>query len=123
MQHKPTLLAAPHGGSWHVMQHALRHAAAIHSTASTLCAPQVLAVLGGVAGKRVLELGAGIGRFTGDLARNAAHVTACDFMAASIAENERLNAHYGCVRDGSLRVMVECVCWLWMCTLGAVVQR
>lgn len=30
---------------------------------------QVLATLGSVKGKRVLELGAGIGRFTGELAK------------------------------------------------------
>jgi phosphoethanolamine N-methyltransferase len=36
----------------------------------------------------VLELGAGIGRFTGELAKRAAAVTACDFMDASIQENK-----------------------------------
>jgi phosphoethanolamine N-methyltransferase len=41
-----------------------------------------------VSGKRVLELGAGIGRFTGELAKGAAAVTACDFMDASIQENK-----------------------------------
>lgn len=45
---------------------------------------QVLTTLGDVSGCRVLELGAGIGRFTGDLAQQAAHVTAVDFMEASI---------------------------------------
>jgi 16S rRNA A1518/A1519 N6-dimethyltransferase RsmA/KsgA/DIM1 with predicted DNA glycosylase/AP lyase activity len=33
---------------------------------------QVLSTLGCVAGKRVLELGAGIGRFTGELAKTGA---------------------------------------------------
>ena len=41
---------------------------------------QVLGMLGSVAGKRVVELGAGIGRFTGELARGAANVLAIDFM-------------------------------------------
>ena len=35
----------------------------------------------------MLELGAGIGRFTGEIAKAAAAVTACDFMDVSIAEN------------------------------------
>jgi len=41
----------------------------------------------------VLELGAGIGRFTGEIAKTAAHVSACDFMQVSIDENERRNGH------------------------------
>lgn len=40
-----------------------------HHVAAALNAVQVLSTLGCVAGKRVLELGAGIGRFTGELAR------------------------------------------------------
>nr|BAX38993.1 phosphoethanolamine-N-methyltransferase [Chlamydomonas applanata] len=56
--------------------------------------PEVMALLGSVKGKRILELGAGIGRFTGELVRaGAAHVTALDFMEASIEENKRLNGH------------------------------
>jgi phosphoethanolamine N-methyltransferase len=47
----------------------------------------VLKTLGDVGGLRVLELGAGIGRFTGDLAKRAAAVTACDFMDTLIQEN------------------------------------
>jgi phosphoethanolamine N-methyltransferase len=45
-------------------------------------------MLGPVTGLTVLELGAGIGRFTGPLAASAAGVTAVDFMANLIAENE-----------------------------------
>jgi len=57
--------------------------------------PEVLGLLGSVKGKRVLELGAGIGRFTGELcAAGASHVIALDFMEASIIENRRLNGHY-----------------------------
>lgn len=41
-------------------------------------------MLGPVAGSRVVELGAGIGRFTGELARTAAHVLAVDFMDSLI---------------------------------------
>lgn len=50
-------------------------------------------MLGPVAGLNVLELGAGIGRFTGPLAAaGAAGVTAVDFMANLIAENEAAHA-------------------------------
>ncbi|KAF6264581.1 S-adenosyl-L-methionine-dependent methyltransferase [Scenedesmus sp. NREL 46B-D3] len=57
--------------------------------------PEVLATLGDVSGKRVLELGAGIGRFTGELAKQAKHVVACDFMEVSIAENRRQHEALG----------------------------
>jgi phosphoethanolamine N-methyltransferase len=43
--------------------------------------------LGSIKGKRVLELGAGIGRFTGEIAKTASSVLACDFMEVSIDEN------------------------------------
>ncbi|KAL6764977.1 S-adenosyl-L-methionine-dependent methyltransferase [Haematococcus lacustris] len=70
----------------------------LDSAASTLDAlerPEVLSILGSVAGKRVLELGAGIGRFTGELcAAGAAHVVALDFMEASIQENKRRNGRF-----------------------------
>ena len=47
---------------------------------------QVLSLLGDVKSKDVVELGAGIGRFTGELAqRQAKSVLAVDFMEASIA--------------------------------------
>ena len=47
-------------------------------------------------GKRVLELGAGIGRFTGELCKaGASHVVAMDFMEASIEENRKTNGHFG----------------------------
>lgn len=41
---------------------------------------QVLAMLPAYEGKSVLELGAGIGRFTGELAQNAGQVIALDFI-------------------------------------------
>lgn len=56
-------------------------------------ATQVLAMLGSVEEKRIIELGAGIGRFTGALAATARNVTAVDFMAHLIQENERINSH------------------------------
>ena len=52
---------------------------------------QVLGMLGDVTDKRVVELGAGIGRFTGALAATARSVLAVDFMDNLIAENRRTN--------------------------------
>ena len=54
---------------------------------------QVLSMLGSVAGKKVVELGAGIGRFTGALAATAKHVLAVDFMDNLIAENIKVHGH------------------------------
>lgn len=54
---------------------------------------QVLGMLGSVAGKRLVELGAGIGRFTGELARSATHVLAVDFMDNLIQQNRDSNTH------------------------------
>ena len=46
-------------------------------------------------GKSVLELGAGIGRFTGDLAKEAGHVLALDFIESVIKKVDflPLNSH------------------------------
>ena len=52
-------------------------------------------LLGSVEGLRVVELGAGIGRFTGELARAAKTVLALDFMQNLIDENEVINGHLG----------------------------
>jgi ubiquinone/menaquinone biosynthesis C-methylase UbiE len=41
---------------------------------------QILSLLPSFQGKDVIELGAGIGRFTGELAKSAGHVLAMDFM-------------------------------------------
>lgn len=53
--------------------------------------PEVLSLLPSLKGKRVLELGAGIGRFTGDIAKTAKHVHAVDFMEAFITKNKEIN--------------------------------
>lgn len=45
---------------------------------------QILSLLPSYKGKSVLELGAGIGRFTGDLAKEAGHVLALDFIESVI---------------------------------------
>ncbi|KAJ3702390.1 hypothetical protein LUZ61_006095 [Rhynchospora tenuis] len=56
--------------------------------------PEVLSLLPCYKGKSVLELGAGIGRFTGELAKEAGHVLALDFIDSVIKKNESINGHY-----------------------------
>ncbi|KAL5231978.1 hypothetical protein ABZP36_030754 [Zizania latifolia] len=56
--------------------------------------PEVMSVLPYFTGKSVLELGAGIGRFTGELAKEAGHVIALDFIESVIKKNENTNGHY-----------------------------
>ncbi|URE23928.1 phosphoethanolamine N-methyltransferase [Musa troglodytarum] len=46
--------------------------------------PEVLSLLPPYKGKSVLELGAGIGRFTSELAKEAGHVLALDFIESVI---------------------------------------
>ena len=48
-------------------------------------------MLGAVKGKRVVELGAGIGRFTTPLAAEASSVLALDFMENLIEANRVIN--------------------------------
>ena len=45
---------------------------------------QILSLLPPFQGKSVLELGAGIGRFTGELAKKAGQVIAVDFIESVI---------------------------------------
>ncbi|RZC61268.1 hypothetical protein C5167_023026, partial [Papaver somniferum] len=62
--------------------------------------PEVLSLLPDFKGKSVLELGAGIGRFTGELAKEAGQVIALDFIENVIKKashcfiNEAINGHY-----------------------------
>ncbi|XP_023003747.1 phosphomethylethanolamine N-methyltransferase-like isoform X3 [Cucurbita maxima] len=56
--------------------------------------PEVLSLLPPHEGKSVLELGAGIGRFTGDLAEKAGQVIALDFIEGVIKKNESINGHH-----------------------------
>ncbi|KAJ0989214.1 hypothetical protein J5N97_007570 [Dioscorea zingiberensis] len=56
--------------------------------------PEVLSLLPPLKGKSVLELGAGIGRFTGELAKEACHVLALDFIESVIKKNESVNGHF-----------------------------
>lgn len=55
--------------------------------------PEVLSMLPPYNGKNVLELGAGIGRFTGELAKEAGHLLAVDFIDSVIKKNETQNGH------------------------------
>lgn len=53
--------------------------------------PEVLSLLPPYEGKSVLELGAGIGRFTGELAKKAGQIVALDFIEGAIKKNESIN--------------------------------
>ncbi|XP_026543352.1 phosphomethylethanolamine N-methyltransferase-like [Notechis scutatus] len=55
--------------------------------------PEILSLLPFLEGQEVLELGAGIGRFTGSLAGLAHHVTAVDFMDSFLKRNLEGNGH------------------------------
>lgn len=56
--------------------------------------PEVLSMLPPYEGKTVLELGAGIGRFTGELAEKAGQILALDFIESVIKKNESINGHH-----------------------------
>ncbi|RVX18091.1 Phosphoethanolamine N-methyltransferase [Vitis vinifera] len=55
---------------------------------------KVLSLLPPFEGKSVLELGAGIGRFTAELAQKAGQVISLDFIESVIKKNESINGHY-----------------------------
>ncbi|WVZ15798.1 hypothetical protein V8G54_013364 [Vigna mungo] len=56
--------------------------------------PEVLSLLPAYEGKSVVELGAGIGRFTGELAKKAGQLLALDFIESAIKKNENINGHH-----------------------------
>ncbi|XP_022955089.1 phosphomethylethanolamine N-methyltransferase-like isoform X1 [Cucurbita moschata] len=56
--------------------------------------PEVLSLLPHYEGKSVLELGAGIGRFTSELALKAGQLIALDFIENAIKKNESINRHH-----------------------------
>eukprot|EP00299_Pterocystis_sp_00344_P016732 c8396_g1_i1.p1 GENE.c8396_g1_i1~~c8396_g1_i1.p1 ORF type:complete len:507 (-),score=114.77 c8396_g1_i1:23-1543(-) len=64
--------------------------------------PEILALLPDYTDKSVLELGAGIGRFSSPLAEKAASVLAVDFMQSNVDTNIRQNGH-----NKSLKVICE----------------
>ncbi|KAK7505822.1 hypothetical protein BaRGS_00003093 [Batillaria attramentaria] len=57
--------------------------------------PEIMSYLPDYTGKRIIELGAGIGRFTSELAPKAESVVAVDFMQDFIDKNEKTNKHFG----------------------------
>lgn len=70
----------------------------LDSSAQTLSQedkPEIISLLPRVDSKDVLELGAGIGRFTGHLAKLASHVTVVDFMQSFLEKNKEENGHRG----------------------------
>lgn len=60
--------------------------------------PEVLGSLPNIAGKDVVELACGIGRFTSHLAQQAKSVIALDFMENFVLKNEEENSHYGNIK-------------------------
>ncbi|XP_075490561.1 phosphoethanolamine N-methyltransferase 1-like isoform X1 [Primulina tabacum] len=56
--------------------------------------PEVLSLLPPFDGKSVLELGAGIGRFTGEIAKRAGELVALDFIESAIKKNETINGNH-----------------------------
>ncbi|XP_052010897.1 uncharacterized protein LOC127663378 isoform X2 [Xyrauchen texanus] len=57
--------------------------------------PEILSMLPCLAGIDMLELGAGIGRYTRHLIGKARHVTAVDFMEKFVEKNRQDNSHRG----------------------------
>ncbi len=55
---------------------------------------EILALLPPFEKRKVLDLGAGIGRFTQEFAKEAAHVTAVDAVAEFTEENQRKNSAF-----------------------------
>jgi phosphoethanolamine N-methyltransferase len=72
------------------------------ATMDLLERPEILAELPSLNGKVVLELGAGIGRFSSSLAEKASHVTSVDFVEASCEINRNSNSHFA-----NLKVVCE----------------
>ncbi|VDK18153.1 unnamed protein product [Anisakis simplex] len=54
----------------------------------------ILSCLPDLHGKDVVDIGAGIGRFTTMFARAARHVLSCDFMASFMRKNQERNEHF-----------------------------
>ncbi|XP_021338871.1 phosphoethanolamine N-methyltransferase-like isoform X2 [Mizuhopecten yessoensis] len=55
---------------------------------------EIMSYLPNLQGLKAVELGAGIGRFTGHLAQRAKHVLAVDFVAKFIEKNREVNGVY-----------------------------
>ncbi|KAJ8014799.1 hypothetical protein DPEC_G00019500 [Dallia pectoralis] len=61
---------------------------------SQLERPEILSLLPSLHDRSILELGAGIGRFTSHLLAQASHVTAVDFMESFLEKNRQENGHH-----------------------------
>ncbi|XP_064611284.1 uncharacterized protein LOC135475355 [Liolophura sinensis] len=57
--------------------------------------PEIMSYLPSVAGKDLIELGAGIGRYTRVLAESAKSVVSVDFMEKFVEKNRKDNSHFG----------------------------
>ncbi|XP_030622652.1 phosphoethanolamine methyltransferase [Chanos chanos] len=57
--------------------------------------PEILSLLPSIQNTDILELGAGIGRYTSHLIGKARHVTAVDFMEKFVEKNREDNSHLG----------------------------
>ena len=55
--------------------------------------PEILSIVPSFKGKIILELGAGIGRFTRVLAQKASHVTSVDFIERFVEKSRELNSN------------------------------
>lgn len=62
--------------------------------------PEILSVLPDYTGYNILELGAGIGRFTNVIAKKAKKVIAVDFIEKFIEKNRKENSHLGNIEFG-----------------------
>ncbi|XP_070563864.1 uncharacterized protein [Ptychodera flava] len=63
------------------------------STLTEMESKEIMSMLPNIEGKRILELGAGIGRQTKLFAEKAAHVSAVDFMETFVEKNRQNNSH------------------------------
>ena len=83
---------------------------------------EILAQLPDLDGKNILELGAGIGRYTSHFVRVANHVTAVDFVERFLEENRQATAQYCNVSYHCANVMemelegeaFDFVFWNWL---------
>ncbi|XP_048883463.1 phosphoethanolamine methyltransferase isoform X2 [Brienomyrus brachyistius] len=62
---------------------------------SELELPEILSLLPNIEGTNILELGAGIGRYTQHFVKKAHHVTAVDFMKSFVEKNKQENSKHG----------------------------
>ena len=59
---------------------------------------EIIGYLPNIKSKKVLELGAGIGRFTSHFAKHANHVTTLDFNKSFVEENKKRNSEFNNIK-------------------------